>query len=299
MRRLTIVVAVIFLAAALVPAAPTKSPGWLLYAQGTTWADRGEYGKALQCFKDAILEAGVMPEADAAIAGIYRAEGEATLAERHYERAYNLRNALGTPSLAYTILQSWAGLYEDQEQYGKMEAKLLQIVADDRWYKGEQLAFQVERNFVEKGLDHVLALYRFDSGFATAAHSKLGWFYHRTGRYPQAIRHLLYAVVLQASEVAGFLKSRDAEAVVTGLAGLLEAVAGERDLRAWQADASLPQDLYYLAATAWELGHPLRARDIWTKLSKTEAAGRYAELSRRQLAAPFREPFLTSSSTSP
>ncbi len=71
------------------------------------------------------------------------------------------------PSEKYAILLRWAGLYEDQELYSQMESKLLLVVADDRWNKGEQLAIQVERNYVDKGLDHVLALYRFDSGFAT------------------------------------------------------------------------------------------------------------------------------------
>lgn len=280
-------------AASILSAADASSPGWLLFEQGKAWVDQGEYGKALQNFKDAILAVGVMPEADAAIADIYRTEGEFTLAERHYLRAYNLRNALAVPSQKYDILLRWADLYEDQEMYNQMETKLLLVVADDRWSQGEQLAIQVERNYVDKGLDHVLALYRFDSGFATAAHSKLGWFYYRTGRYPQAVRHLLYAVVLQVSEGADYLKQRDADAVVTSLSGFLEAAASERDLRSWLEASSLPQDLYYLSAAAWELGHPTRARDVWKIISNLKEAGKFADLSRRQLAKPFREPFLT------
>jgi tetratricopeptide (TPR) repeat protein len=293
MRRLTIAGAVLLVAVSLAPAATSKLPGWLLFEQGKAWAGQGEYGKALQCFKDAILDAGVMPEADAAIADVYRAEGEFQLAERHYQRAYNLRNALVVPAEKYDILLRWAGLYEDQEMYSQMEAKLFLVIADDRWSQGEQLAIQVERNYVDKGLDHVLALYRFDSAFATSAHSRLGWFYYRTGRYPQALHHLLYAVILQVSEGAEFLKQRDAEAVVTRLAGFFEAAASDRDLRVWLDASTLSQDLYYLSAAAWELGHPTRARDVWKILSSREEAGKFADLSKRQLAKPFREPFLT------
>jgi tetratricopeptide (TPR) repeat protein len=292
MRRLTIATIVLVATASLLPAAASRPPGWLLFEQGKAWADEGEYGKALQSFKDAILEAGVMPEADAAIADIYRAEGEFQLADRHFTRAYNLRNALMVPSEKYAILLSWAGLYEDQELYSQMEAKLLLVVADDRWSRSEQLVIQVERNYVDKGLDHVLSLYRFDSGFATEAHSRLGWFYYRTGRFPQAVRHLLYAVVLQVSEVAEYLKGRDPDAVVSGLGDFFEDISVDRDLRAWLAASSLCQDLYYLSAAAWELGHPTRARDVWKLLADLEEAGKYAGLSSRQLAAPFREPFL-------
>ncbi len=288
--------------ATLVPAADAKSPGWLLFEQGKAWADQGELGKALQSFKDAILDAGVMPEADAALADIYRAEGEFQLAERHYLRAYNLRNALVVPAQKYEILLRWAGLYEDQERYSQMESKLLLVIADDRWSQSEQLAIQVERNYVDKGLDHVLGLYRFDSGFATAAHSRLGWFYYRTGRYPQAVRHLLYAVILQVSEGAEFLKQRDPDTVITSLSGFFDASASDRGLRSWLDASSLQQDLYYLSAAAWELGHPTRARDVWKILSSLNGAGKFADLSRRQLAKPFREPYLTTEfklSTSP
>jgi tetratricopeptide (TPR) repeat protein len=296
MRRLTfrvafLVVFLILTAAGLMAQAGT-APSWLLYEQGKTWAAQGEFGKALQFYKDAILAAGVMPEADAAIGDVYREEGEFQLAERQYTRAYNLRNALVIPDEKYDILNKWAGLYEDQELYSLMESKLLMIVAEDRWNQGEQLPIQVERNYVDKGLDHVLALYRFDSRFATSAHSRLGWFYYRTGRYPQAVRHLLYAVILQVSEVADFLKQKDPDVAVTGLESFFASALRDAEVRAWFAESGLASDLYYLSASAWELGHPLRAQAVWKTLSSLKEAGKYADLSGRQLVKPFREPFL-------
>lgn len=270
----------------------SSAPAWLLYDQGRNWASQGELGKALQSYKNAILAAGVMPEAEAAIGDIYRAEGEFRLAERQYERAYNLRNALSVSAEQYDILYRWASLYEDQEMYEPMERKLLQIVADDRWSRADQLQVQVERNYVDKGLDHVLTLYRFDSLFATAAHSRLGWFYYRTGRYPQAVRHLLYAVVLQVSDAGDFLKQKDPAASFRGLEGFFALVVRDRETRSWLEGASLSSDLYYLSASAWELGHPVRAQSVWKILANLKEAGKFADLSRRQLVKPFRELFL-------
>lgn len=284
--------AVLLASIATLKAESSSAPAWLLYEQGRSWASQGELGKALQSYRNAILAAGVMPEAEAAIGDIYRAEGEFKLAERQYERAYNLRNALSIPAEQYDILYRWASLYEDQEMYEPMERKLLQIVADDRWSRGDQLPFQVERNYLEKGLDHVLTLYRFDSTFSTAAHSRLGWFYYRTGRYLPAVRHLLYAVILQASDAGEFLKQKDPAASFTGLEGFLDLVLRDREARSWLEGASLFSDLYYLSASAWELGHPVRARSVWKILSNLQEAGKYADLSRRQLVQPFRELFL-------
>jgi tetratricopeptide (TPR) repeat protein len=285
--------AVLLLAAGVeLSAAAEPTPAWLLYEQGRTWADQGEFGRALQLYKEAILAAGIMPEAEAAIGDIYRAEGETTMAVRQYARAYDLRNALVIPEQKYDILYRWAGLCEDQELYNDMESRLQLIVAGDRWSANEQLPVQVERNYVEKGLDHVISLYRFDSQFATAAHSRLGWFYYRTGRFPQAVRHLLYAVILQVTDVSDFLKREDADAVVDGLATLFALVQTDREALSWLASSSFAADLYYLAASSWELGHPLRAQSTWKILANQDAAGKYAELSERQLAKPFREPFL-------
>jgi tetratricopeptide (TPR) repeat protein len=293
MRRLIVGVAVL-LAAAAGSTAQTGSgaPAWLLYEQGKTWASQGEFGKALQYYKEAILAAGVMPEADAAIGDVYREEGEFKLAEQQYSRAYNLRNALVIPEEKYDILYRWAELYEDQELYYDMESKLLMIVAEDRWNTSEQLPIQVERNYVEKGLDHVLALYRFDSRFATSAHSRLGWFYYRTGRYPQAVRHLLYAVILQVSEVSESLKQRDPDAAVSGLESFFASVLRDPEARSWLGSSSFASDLYYLSCASWELGHPMRAQSSWKVLSSVKESGKYADLSRRQLVKPFREPYL-------
>jgi tetratricopeptide (TPR) repeat protein len=293
MRRLILCTAIVLAATAGLPAEEASgTPAWLLYEQGKAWASQGEFGRALQYYKEAILAAGVMPEAEAAIGDVYREEGEFKLAEQQYARAFNLKNALLIPESKYNILYRWASLYEDQELYSLMESKLLLIVKDDRWNTSEQLPVQVERNFVEKGLDHVLALYRFDSRFAVSAHSRLGWFYYRTGRYPQSVRHLLYAVILQVSEVADFLKQKDPDTVVSGLASFFSSVLRDPEASSWLETSSFVPDLYYLSGSAWELGHPLRAQPTWKILSTVKEAGKYAELSKRQLVKPFRELFL-------
>jgi hypothetical protein len=165
------------------------------------------------------------------------------------------------------------------------------IVADDQWLRNSLLPIQIDQNYVDKGLDHVLTLYRFDSWFATAAHSRLGWFYCRTGRYTEAIPYLLYAVILHVSEVDVFLKQKDVDASVTGLEGFFSLVLRDAEARSWLESSSFVSDLYYLAVASLESGHPLRARAIWKVLAAVKESGKYADLSRQlvSLPQPFRD----------
>ncbi len=285
-------------AAVPVPAAAqsfTESPAWLSYEQGKELYDTRQFGKALQAFKDAVSKAGIFPEAEMSIGDIYREEGEFALALRQYEKAYNLRNALTIPSTKTDILYRIATLYEDQELYNQMETRLLAVLQDEATFSGPQSALlkdQVEKNYVNNGFDRVLTLYRFDSAFAATAHEKLGWLYYRTGRYPQAIQHLLYAVIIRGTEVDTFLKTRDSEFAFASLKALLDAIVSNRDVSSFIQSTPFFSDLYYLASATNTIGRPQLAAGVWTQLAALKEAGDYAVLSARQLRKPFVGPLL-------
>lgn len=173
-----IVLALVFCAQVL-PADNTNKL-WLLYEQGNSAASQKEYGRALQLYKSAIEAASVFPEAEAAIGDVYLEEGETVLAQKQYEKAYDLRKSFYIPEDQYAILYKLANLFELQQLYKQMEDALSTIVAADKRFQetpNQRLRGQVEKNYLEKGLERVIELYRFDESFASAAHSKLGWFY--------------------------------------------------------------------------------------------------------------------------
>jgi hypothetical protein len=268
---------------------------WLLYEQGNTAAAQKEYGKALQLYKSAIESAGIFPEAEAAIGDVYMVEGEAVLAQRQYQKAYDLRKSFTIPDSQYDILYKLANLFELQQLYRQMEDTLSLIVADDKRFQetpNQRLRTQVENNFYVKGLDRVLTLYNFDESFAAAAHSKLGWFYYRTGRLDQAVSQLLYSVIYRASQIERSRKDLDVEYEFSTLAELLAAVDGRPDLRSYASVSGLYRDLYYLAGSAFNK-YPQHSLGIWRLLSNAPSAGQYKDLSTRQLKTPFREPLLT------
>ncbi len=269
---------------------------WLLYEQGNTAAAQKEYGVALEMYKSAIEGAGIFPEAEAAIGDVYLAEGEASLAQRQYEKAYNLRKSFYIPDQQYDILYKLANLFEIQQLYKDMEDSLSSIVLDDKRFQetpNQRLRTQLEKNYFDKGIDRVLVLYSFDDSFAAAAHSKLGWFYYRTGRFAQSVPQLLYSVIYRASEIERVRKERDVDFEFSTLSELLTAVNSDDELKAYATSTGLFKDLYYLAGSTFADGYPQHAAGLWKLLSSLPAAGQFRDLAARQLKKPFVEPLLT------
>jgi tetratricopeptide (TPR) repeat protein len=269
---------------------------WLLYEQGNTAASQKEFGKALQLYKSAIEGAGIFPEAEAAIGDVYLEEGESSLAQRQYEKAYDLRKSFYIPDQQYDILYKLANLFEMQRLYKQMEDTLNLIIADDKRFQetpNQRLRTQLEKNYTEKGLDRVLVLYNFEDSFAAAAHAKLGWFYYRTGRFSQSVPQLLYSVVYRLSQVQRERKERDADYEFSNLGELLAAVDANPELRTYASSTGLFKDLYYLAGSTFIVGYPRHSSSLWKILAAIPSAGQFKDLSARQLKKPFVEPLLS------
>jgi tetratricopeptide (TPR) repeat protein len=273
----------------------TLSRSWLLYEQGNTSFALKEYGEALKQYKDAIGIAGIFPEAEMAIGDVYKAEGEFDLAQTQYEKAYNLSNAFYIAGSRYDVLYKLARLFEERELYKLMEDRLTTIVNDDKHFQetpNSQMRAQVERNYLDKGLDHVLLLYSFNDSFAIDAHSKLGWFYYRTGRYSQAISHLLYSIINRVSQINGYLRDSDVDYRFSTLQDLLMAVKKSPDLASFVSSGGLYKDLYYLAGSTYANGYPEHAIALWRLVADFPEAGAYQALSRKQIKVPWLEPLI-------
>jgi hypothetical protein len=268
---------------------------WLTFEEGNAMFEKGEFGVALQRYKEALAAAGTLPEAEIAIGDVYREEGELGLARQQYEKAYNHRNSLAVPAKKYDILYRIARIYEDQELYKLMEDSLLTILADDvNWAgkAGSRLRAQLETNYYSKGMNQVLKLYRFEATFAQEAHAKVGWYYYRLGRFTQAVSSCLYAVIYGASEIARYLRERDVEWEFSSFEALLQAVDEHKELQEYVVGVGLFSSLYYLAGSTFASGYPKSAMALWRLVASANQAGEYADLSAKQLKKPWIEPTL-------
>ena len=294
MRR--VLVALVFsLLAYSVFSQDKQSQNWLLFEQGNASMSAKEFGKALQYYKDAIAAAGIFPEAEMAIGDVYFEDGEFDLAVSQYQKAYNQRKGFYISDSQYDVLYKLAHLYESQELYKLMEDNLSAVVADDKHFtetSTSHLQTQIGKNYLDKGLDHVLLLYRFERSFAARAHSKLGWFYYRTGRFAQSISHLLYSVIYDVSEINSSLREKDINYEFSSLQDVLTAVEKNSDLQRFANEVDFYKDLYYLAGSTFAAGYPQHAFDLWSLISKHASAGTYQDLSRRQVKSPRTEPLI-------
>jgi len=269
-----------------------KPAYWILYERANAMMAQREFGQALQLYKEAVSSAGIFPEAELGIGDVFFEEGEFDLARDQYEKAYNLRNAFTVPETQYQVLYRLSDLYQSREMYSRMEDALLKVVADDKRFSdpgSDKLKSQIEKNYREKGIDHMLFLYQFSVPFAEAAHSRLGLFYYRSGRYGQSVQQLLYAVLYRAAELNGALHDMDVDYQFQTLSDMLAAVGSHKELASFVSTSGLFADLYYLAGSSYASGLPTHAVEIWKIIASSKIAGTYASLSARQLKAPWTE----------
>jgi tetratricopeptide (TPR) repeat protein len=300
MRRSLIVAAALLLISVCSGFSDSRqNASWLLYEQANAAMDQREFGRALQLYKEALAAAGVFPEAEIGLGDVYLEEGEVELARAQYEKAYSMRKSFYIPDMQYDISYKLAHMYEGQGLYKLMEDWLNKIVVDDRHFAESdtyRLRSQVEKLYKEKGIDRTLVLYSLDDSFAAAAHSKLGWFYYRTGRFTQAVSQLLFSVINRVSALNSVLHERDVDYGFSSLKDLLETTEKTTDLREYAVHYDLYKDLYYLAGATFADGYPQHSRQLWQLIASSQAAGTYAELSRKQLKTPWIEPLISATS---
>ncbi len=277
-----------------------QNASWLSYEQGNAAMEQREYGRALQLYKQAIAGAASFPEAEIGLGDVYFEEGETDLALVQYKKAYDMRKSFYLPDMQYDVLYKLAHVYEGQGLYRLMEDRLTLIVADDRHFTETdtyKLRTQVEKLFREKGIDRTLTLYSFSDAFSASAHSKLGWFYYRTGRFGQAVSQLLFSVIYRVSAITGVLHDRDVDYGFSSLKDLLERIDTTADLRDYAARYDLYKDLYYLAGATFAEGYPEHSRLLWQLIASAQSSGSYRALAQKQLKTPWIEPLISATSS--
>jgi tetratricopeptide (TPR) repeat protein len=288
---------------------PQGQPEWVLLEEAKALiADRGDprLGEALQLLRRAIEQAGSFPEAEMAVAEIYFREGALALAEERLDKALQAAEILRVPEDRYQILYRLAEIYEIQDRYHDMEEALLRIVGGQPEFSSSPEAQRFRSAFLaiflSRGLNQTLRLYRLEgASFALQAHAKLGWFYYRTGRFePVSILHSLAALDIVITESVKELRQVNPSFEFRSLGEYLDAAVKRENIRSYLSESGLFGIAYHLGAAAYPAGHRSRAREIWRLLADLKLdrglLGNYGELSRRQLQAPWVDPFINPSS---
>jgi hypothetical protein len=288
--------------------AQSESPreeAWILYEQAKALQqdrDKPEPGEALYRYREAIERAGIFPEAEMAIGEIFLGEGALALAEEQFRKALEYSSAFLIPEYRYLVRYRLADLYEREGRFADMEKQLAAIVVDQPQYAGpasQRLTDVILDTYLRRGIDQVFILYRMTgSTFATAAHAKLGWMKYRTGLFsPASITHSLFALDIVVSESVRELRRVQPGFVYDTLERFVAEGMGEPAVRKYLVESAFSEMLYYLATATYAAGRQLRAQEVWRAVASlpTELAGPYRDLARRQLEAPWVDPYLNPS----
>jgi tetratricopeptide (TPR) repeat protein len=279
----------------------TDEPAWVSYQKGMYEYTKGEYGKALYYFQQALDRAKVMPEAEMAIGDVYLTQGEYILAEKQYEKAYQNQRVFSIPNQRYTLLYRMAELYERWNKYDKMEAQLLNIVKESETFSSEKYLFfkkKLQESYLTKGINRMVKLYRLEDTFATQAHVKLAVFYYQTGRYDEALENSIFGVLIIISEGIKDLRRwlpdypESTAYPEFDLQEFLNLGFEYESVEDYLLDMHIFEHLYYLAAISYVEKNLTQAKYIWNVLAQHPKAGYAGEMARSQLKNPRVAPLL-------
>jgi len=275
--------------------------GWILVEEAKALiADREnpDMGQALKLLREAIEGQGTFfPEAEMALADIYFREGAYEPAADRLEQVLKEENLplLRVGEEEFAARYRLAEIREIQKRYADMEKALERILLKEPEYSSaDQQRFRdgLLSAFRTRGLDHALQLYRLEkSGFALAAHDKLGRFAYWNARYePASLLHLLFAVDIMVSEAVQELRRVMPDFEYRSLGDFLRTAQRRDNVRQYLSDGGFFRVAYYLAAASHAALRLDRAKEIWSVLAgdpwDPALAGPYAERSRRQLREP-------------
>lgn len=262
-------------------------PAWLLLEQGHRQFDQGDFGAALRSYRDALVEAAVMPEAELGMARVYAAQADDLLAIRYYRGALEQERQFAVPELRYQGRLELAEIFRRRREPELYEELLLEIVAEDTVFSSpeeEATREQMRQVLLSEGLDRLLILYRLDELFSVEAHQRLAGHFLDGGR-DAALDHALFAVVKILSEAIDGYRERNFDYEFETLLGFMDRLEGEPRIQDYLRQAGLYQSLYHLGR-AIDLYRPRSGvgREVLTDLLEIgEPAGRWAGMARRYL----------------
>jgi tetratricopeptide (TPR) repeat protein len=249
-----------------------------------------DLGDSLSGLRNKIDLSSRYPEAEYWIGKIYLAEGEHRIAERQFLAAIAQAPSLIVPGDVHAFRYELSRLYLGRRDYASMERTLKDVLAADGLYAESEkarLLDAMKSAISERGIDKFLELYRHDAEFARKAYATLGEYYLKSGRYSQAVRHLMVAVDVSATRIVKALLDANPDYRFSGLSALLGEIRSDQALSEYAAEEGFERSLYYLGAALLGEGRKAQAKGIWLPLS--QGSGEWASRAAESAKHPKKE----------
>lgn len=198
------------------------------------------------------------PEVYKLIGDIYKLEGEYKFAEDYYKKALDNSNVLNIPNDRFELLYSLAEISEINEDYKRMEIRLLNILTDDSTYKNKALSKALLNTVVSNKKDcfeKFFELYRGNNYFSLKAYSKLSDYYYSIQDYDKAFNFCALNVITSITKIQEVISSRDIAFEFKNIENLLYHVQYYDDIIKWGNDNEIWSSFNLLAKITKELGN--------------------------------------------
>lgn len=224
------------------------------------------------------------PEAEYWKGRVFFVEGELSLAELQYKRAYAMLPSLEIPDELYTILYSMAELYEAGSDFVAWEQVMKGIVESNDKDIDEFLRNSMMTTLLDDGFNRFMTLYRIKPSYSLEANAELASFYLERGRSP-ALLHATIAVNMTLTRAIAMMEVKSRTYTWKSLDDFLEMAALRKDISAHLQEAGLPRLLLTLADSLYIASGRSTATMLWNAVQTLETAP-YSAVARERLANP-------------
>ena len=278
-------------------AAQSSDPAWLRIQRADKLAADGDYGIAIQLYREAVTLDPGSPEALFGLARAFKSVNDYPIAEEYLLEAVAAADDLMVPAVRYEMNYELAHLYLVQRRFADYERVLFQTVTLAAGEPVTQRTVDVPADtlqtvFADNGLDRVLVLYRLEEDGGTRARGELAELLVGLGRYDEATEQALVATTQQLSTVIEAVIERDPGYEYQTVLDALTNAEIYPETRAYLADTSLYHNLYFFGSALYSGGNSEAARSVWRLLPALPRAGKWSDQAGIQIADPQPEPLL-------
>ena len=279
----------LFLLATAGALAQPRQPVWVTVERARTLEAQGEFGRAIQLYREALALNPGNPEATLGLARVFRDIADPAIAQTYFDDALELRDRFQVPGYAVLVRYERARFYRDRLDHAAYERELLSIIQEDT--TPTELPDDLSTSLAANGLDELLILYRSVENGATEARGMLAQQLVGMGQYLDAEDQAIRAIVEQVTTVVDALLERDPFFQFTSVGQMLDRAAEYPETREYLSSSTLFRNLYYLAAALYG-SRRAHFNDIWRYVAQREESGTYQRRALQQLSSPQTEPLL-------
>lgn len=223
------------------------------------------FDNSIQKLLKYMQESMVYPEAHKLIADIYKLEGEYNFAEDYYLLALKNSDVLDIPDEKYDILYMLAEISRLENDFPKMEVRLLNVLAEDEYFKDKGLNSAMLNTLKsdKKGtLEKFFNLYRARSFLSIDAYNQLAEYYFDNNEFDKALNFAMLSAITSFTKVSEILESRNSDYTYTNLSTFFQEASFYDDIVSWGNENKIWSSFNILAKYSMEAGYKNFTREL-------------------------------------